>query len=75
MLAFVSPGKTILMWIIVAIPVLLLIYLPRYVIAYIGFLFLLFGISLPVFCNCRILRDIFDRFDPEEPEPEKEEIS
>ncbi len=68
LLAFVSPGKTVLMWIILAVPVLVALYLPRYVIAYIGFLFLLFGISLPVFCNCRILRDIFDRFDPAEEE-------
>lgn len=66
LLAFVSPVKTILMWIILAIPVLLILYLPQSFIAYASSLFIMFGISLPVFCNSVILRGIFDRFDPEE---------
>ena len=66
LLAFVSPMKTILMWIILAIPVLLILYLPQSFIAYASSLFIMFGISLPAFCNSAILRGIFDRFDPKE---------
>ena len=66
LLAFVNPGKTILMWIILAIPVLLILFLPQNVVAYIGSLYLMFGMTLPVFCLSVILRNIFDTFDPEE---------
>ena len=72
LLAFVSPVKTILMWIILAIPALLILYLPQSFIAYASSLFIMFGISLPAFCNSTILRGIFDRFDPKE-EPFEEE--
>ncbi len=61
LLAFVSPGKTLGMWLIYAIPVALLLLLPRYVVAYIGFLFILFGISLPVYINSQTLNKIFDK--------------
>ncbi len=70
LLAFVSPAKTALMWVILAIPVLLFLYLPRNFIAYMSSVYLMFGISLPVFCISVVLRSIFDRFDP----PEEEEL-
>ncbi len=73
LLAFVSPLKTVLMWIILAIPVLLILYLPQSFIAYASSLFIMFGISLPVFCNSVILRGIFDRFDPKELSNNEEE--
>ena len=66
LLAFCAPGKTILMWVILSIPVMLFFLLPEYVVAYIGFLFILFGISLPVYCNSVILKKIFYRFMPAE---------
>ena len=66
LLAFISPLKTILMWIILAIPVLLILYLPQSFIAYSSSLFIMFGISLPALCNSVVLRGIFDRFDPKE---------
>ena len=66
LLAFCAPGKTVLMWIILSVPVLLIVFLPQYVVAYIGFLFILFGVSLPVYCNSVILGKIFDRFIPAE---------
>ena len=72
-LAFISPWQTVLMWVILAIPVLLALYLPWNFVVQIGVFYLMFGISLPVFCNCRILRNIFDRFDPKEPEEIEEE--
>ena len=79
LLAFLTPGKTVLMWIILASPFLLIFLLPQIVVAYTGVLFLLFGISLPVYCNSTILRKIFDRFisdnpgEKEEKEPENNE--
>ena len=66
LLAFCAPGKTVLMWMILSVPVLLIVFLPQYVVATIGFLFILFGISLPVYCNSVILGKIFDRFIPAE---------
>lgn len=58
--AFCAPGKTLLMWLVYAIPVALLIFALQFVI-YIGWAYLLFGISLPVYINSKTLRDIFDR--------------
>ncbi|MBQ6517977.1 MAG: DUF624 domain-containing protein [Anaerolineaceae bacterium] len=73
-LAFISPVQTILLWIILAIPVLLILFLPRNVIASIGFLYIMFGVSVPVYCCSKILRGIFARFNPEtEEEAEIEE--
>lgn len=73
-LAFISPVQTIMMWIILAIPVALILFLPRNVVASIGFLYIMFGVSVPVFCCCKILRGIFARFNPEtEEEAEIEE--
>ena len=71
LLAFCAPAQTVMMWVILALPVLLILLLPQYVVAYVGFLFILFGISLPVYCNCRILRKIFDRFLPGKKEEER----
>ena len=73
-LAFISPVQTILLWIILAIPVLMILFLPRNVIASIGFLYIMFGVSVPVYCCSKILRGIFARFNPEtEEEAEIEE--
>lgn len=74
-LAFISPVQTILLWVIHAIPVALILVLPRNVAAQIGVFYLMFGVSLPVFCCCKILNGIFARFNPEEkinPEDEDE---
>ena len=66
LLAFCAPGKTVLMWMILSAPVLLLVFLPQYIVAYVGFLFILFGISLPAYCNSILLTKVFDRFIPAE---------
>ena len=65
LLAFVSPVKTVLMWIILAVPVLLFLYLPQNFVAYMSALYIMFSISLPAFCCSLILRSIFDRFGPD----------
>lgn len=71
LLAFCAPAKTVAMWIILALPVLLIVLLPPYIVAYAGFLFILFGVSLPAYCNSRILNKIFDRFLPGVKEEER----
>ena len=74
-LAFVAPVQTVLMWVILMIPVLLILLLPRNVAAQIGVFYLMFGVSLPVFCCSKVLNSIFVRFNPEEiinPEDEDE---
>ena len=74
LLAFVAPGQTVLMWIILVAPVLVILLLPEYIVAYIGFIFILFGISFPVYLNSKILIKIFSRFIPSEEPDEKERI-
>lgn len=60
-LAFLSPGRTLMMWLITIFPVAALLVLPDYVIALLGFLYLVFGFSGPAYLNSRLLRDVFDK--------------
>ena len=54
------PAKTILMWLILLIPVLAALLLPPVALKMLGFLYLVAGISGPVYGTSHILRDIFD---------------
>ena len=72
-LAFLSPGKTLMMWLISIFPWAALIVLPKVVIAMLGFLYLIFGFSGPVWLNCRILRDVFDKVNGGPVRPEAED--
>jgi len=60
-LAVVAPGRTIGMWLILLIPVLAAIVLPPVAVGMLGFLYIVVGISGPVYGASRILRNIFDR--------------
>lgn len=60
-LAFVAPGKTIVMWLIWLIPVLALLVLPPIAVDMLGFLYVLVGGSGPAYVNSRILRNLFDQ--------------
>lgn len=60
-LAFVNPGKTIMMWLIAAFPVIVGVALPQYIVARLGFLYLIMGVSGPAYLISRLLRDIFDK--------------
>lgn len=74
-LAFVSPGKTVMMWLICLFPILAALLLPRIAVEMLGFLYLVAGVSGPVFLNSRVLRDIFDKVNggPVIPAPPAEE--
>lgn len=74
-LAFAAPGKTLMIWLISIFPVAAYLVLPDYVIAMLGFLYLIFGLSGPFYLNSRLLRDIFDKVNgaPVRPLPDEEE--
>ena len=60
-LAVAFPGKTVGLWLILLIPVLTALLLPPVALKMLGFLYLVAGISGPVYAASHILRNIFDR--------------
>lgn len=60
-LAVVAPGKTLALWLILLIPVLAALALPPVILQTLGFLYVVLGISGPVYGASFILRDIFDK--------------
>ena len=60
-LAFLSPGKTIAIWLIQLIPVLCAVLLPPVALEMLGFLYLVVGFSGPAYGVSKLLREIFDR--------------
>ena len=73
LLAFVKPGRTVLMWVICLSPVLLYLCLPYIAVAYLGWMFPLFSASVPAYFNAKILRGIFDTLQPENVRTPEEE--
>lgn len=67
-LSAVAPGKTILMWFVLLIPVTAALILPPIALRMLGFLYLVAGISGPVYGASHILRNIFDRVNDNVPE-------
>lgn len=61
-LAFVEPGKTVLIWIAFAVPVLCFLFLPEAVVIYIGWAYILFAISAPAYIAARSQVKVFERF-------------
>ena len=61
-LAFVEPGKTLLIWVTFAIPVLCFLFLPEAVVIYIGWAYILFAVSAPAYLAARSQVKVFARF-------------
>lgn len=61
-LAVIKPGKTVQMWLIYLFLPATILLLPEIAVYYVGWFYLLFGVSLPIYFNSRILRGIFDQF-------------
>lgn len=61
LMAFVSPGKTVGIWLILLIPVLGALLLPPVALRMLGFLYLVAGVSGPVYGASKLLRTVFDR--------------
>lgn len=62
-LAVVAPGKTVSLWLILLLPLGIFLLLPPIALQMLGFLYVILGISGPVFACSHILRDLFDRVD------------
>lgn len=60
-LTLVAPGKTIAIWALLLLPVLLVLTLTPEVLRHLGFLYLAVGFSGPVYFASRIQRQIFDK--------------
>ena len=60
-LAFVEPGKTLLIWLAIAAPVLIALLLPEVVI-YIGWAYVLFAVAAPAYIAARQQVKVFARF-------------
>jgi TM2 domain-containing membrane protein YozV len=60
-LALVAPGKTIKLWVILLIPVIVFLVLPPVALRMIGFLYIVLGVSAPVYACSHILMDLFEQ--------------
>ena len=60
-LAVVAPGKTILLWVVLSVPVVAALSLPLEVLKLIGVVYLIAGFSGPAYGASCILRKVFDR--------------
>lgn len=60
-LAFVAPVRTVQLWLILLIPVIVFLLLPPVALKMLGFLYMILGISGPVFACSHILRKVFDK--------------
>lgn len=65
-LVFVAPGKTLQIWCILLFPVLLALCLPVMAVKALGVVYIMYGVSLPVFISSRIHRQIFRKAGAEE---------
>ena len=65
-LVFVAPGRTLQIWCILLFPVLLALGLPVMVVKTLGVVYIMYGISLPVFMSSRIHREVFRKAGAEE---------
>ena len=61
-LAFVEPGKTLLIWIAFAVPALCAVLLPPEVVIYIGWAYVLFAVAAPAYIAARQQVKVFARF-------------
>ena len=62
-LAFVSPVQTILMWLILLTPLLMLLFIQPIILLYLGGLILMFVFSLPVYLCAKIVNDVFKKIE------------
>ena len=62
-LAAANPGETLLIWICFAVPVVAFLLLPPVAVAYLGSLYILFGVSAPAYFAAKHQAKVFARFD------------
>ena len=66
-LAAASPMDTLAIWLCFAVPVAAILLLPRIVLVYIGFLYILFGVSCPAYFAAKHQAKVIARFDGTQP--------
>jgi uncharacterized membrane protein YesL len=72
-LAAASPMDTLAIWLCFAVPVAAILLLPRIVLVYIGFLYILFGVSCPAYFAAKHQAKVIARFDGTQPPAQTEE--
>lgn len=60
-MAFVAPGKTLMIWCMYAFPILLLIFVPMSITAYLLPFYIMFGISGPCYFAAQLQQRVFDK--------------
>ena len=65
-LAFCSPGRTLLLWLIALLPVAVPLFLPPVIMRMLGFVYFIAGASGPAWLASRVLWRIFRRVLPAE---------
>lgn len=71
-LAAAAPVDTLMIWICFAVPTAAFLLLPRYILVYIGFLYILFGMSCPAYFAAKYQAKVIARFDGTQ-RPQEEE--
>ncbi|MER2235346.1 MAG: YesL family protein, partial [Candidatus Limivicinus sp.] len=66
-LAAAAPMETLTIWLCFALPVAAFLLLPRIVMIYIGFLYILFGVSCPAYFAAKHQAKVIARFDGTQP--------
>ena len=72
-LAAASPMDTLAIWLCFAVPVAAILLLPQIVLVYIGFLYILFGVSCPAYFAAKHQAKVIARFDGTQPPAQTEE--
>ena len=72
-LAAASPMDTLAIWLCFAVPVAAILLLPQIVLVYIGFLYILFGVSGPAYFAAKHQAKVIARFDGTQPPSQKDE--
>ena len=72
-LAAASPMDTLAIWLCFAVPVAAILLLPRIVLVYIGFLYILFGVSCPAYFAAKHQAKVIARFDGTQPPSQNDE--
>ena len=74
-LAAASPMDTLAIWLCFAVPVAAILLLPRIVLVYIGFLYILFGVSCPAYFAAKHQAKVIARFDGTQPLAQTDEAA
>lgn len=61
LLAFISPGRTIAMWLILVFPLVFALLIPQIAVQMLGFVYLMLAVSGPAYLNSQLLCKVFEK--------------